>query len=276
MAQAWSDEENAAAVRVYLNMLEQELAHQPINKAEHQRGLQKRFGRTIGAYAHKFMNISSVLRDLHLLYIDGYKPEGNRQKSLEAEVRRQLLARDGFLDLMERTVDHPAVERTDIQWRTTAPPTDVTLHTSHRPPEGSHVDFVAREAGNRSLGHAGEVAILRRERTALIDSGRRDLAERVKHVSVAEGDGLGFDIRSWTPDGQERLIEVKTTRRASHWPMIVSRNEVAVSRDHPDTYVLARVFEFAADRVGLYELPGPIDETCVLEPTTFQALPKPA
>ena len=276
MAQPWSDEENAATVHVYLDMLEQELAHQKINKAERQRGLQKRFGRSMGAYAHKFMNISSVLRDLHLLYIDGYKPEGNRQKSLEAEVRKQLIARDGFLDLMERTVDHPAVERADIVWNHMAPPTNLTLHTPHVHPQGVHVDFVAREAANRSLGKAGEIAVVARERAMLVEAGRSDLAARVRHASIEEGDGLGFDIHSWTSDGMERLIEVKTTRRAAHWPMIVTRNEVAVSHDHPDTYVLARVFAFAADRVGLYELPGPIDETCALEPMAFQALPKPA
>lgn len=272
----WSDEENEAVVAAYLAMLKQELAYQHYVKAQHRKALQERFGRTAAAYEHKFRNISSVLHDLHYLYIRGYQPEGNRQQSLEGEVVRQLQADDEFVDLMTRNVDHPAARRAAVRWRVTTPPADIVVATPPGPRGVRHVDFVAREAANRSLGHAGEVAVLNRERDVLRASGRDDLARRVVHVSRDEGDGVGYDIRSWTPEGRPRLIEVKTTRRAEHWPMLVSRNEVAVSRDHADTYILARVFDFAEDRVGLYELPGAIEDTCALEPTTFQAFPKPA
>lgn len=58
--------------------------------------------------------------------------------------------------------------------------------------------------------------------------------------------------------------------------MMVSRNEVHVSKELSDVYVLARVFAFARPTVGLYELPGAISETCQLEPETWLALPKSA
>lgn len=273
---AWSPEENAATVTAYLDMLEQELADQSYSKANHRRRLQERFGRRESAYEFKFANISSVLRDLHCVYIKGYKPRGNRQHSLEHEVRQQLMRRDGFIDLMERAVDHPAIERPDLEWEVISPPDDLVLRVPGAGQHGVFVDFVAREANNRSLGRAGEKAMLRREQSRLIEAGRPDLAAEVVHVSQTEGDGLGYDIRSWTEDERPRLIEVKTTRQPQSWPMIVTRNEVSVSEDHSDDYVLARLYNFSEKRIGIYELPGPIERTCILEPTTFEALPRPS
>lgn len=272
VGEAWSDEENEIIVDVYLDMLRQELSQQHLVKAAHNRVVQERTGRSHGSVKYKFQNISAVLERMHLLYIEGYKPMPNTQSSLETMVRRELLRDNGFIDLMERIVDHPATPRSDVNWLEAPPPRKAPFQQP-RPGRAGHVDFVAREAANRSLGHAGELAVLQRERDHLHQAGRDDLAARVSHASVIEGDGLGFDIRSWTSDGAERLIEVKTTRRAAHWPMIVTRNEVAVSRDLADSYVVARVFHFNAERVGIYELPGAIEDTCILEPTTFEALP---
>lgn len=276
VGEAWSDEENEIIVDVYLDMLRQELSQQHFVKAAHNRVVQERTGRSHGSVEYKFQNISAVLERMHLLYVEGYKPMPNTQSSLETVVRRELLRDNGFIDLMERVVDHPATPRSDIDWHEESPPRNASFREPRPGGGGSHVDFVAREAANRSLGYAGEVAVLRRERDRLLEAGRDDLAARVSHASVDEGDGLGFDIRSWTPDGAERLIEVKTTRRAAHWPMIVTRNEVTVSRDLADSYVVARVFHFNAPQVGVFELPGAIDETCILEPITFEALPRPA
>lgn len=92
-----------------------------------------------------------------------------------------------------------------------------------------HTEFVMLEAANRTLGASGELVVLERECARLSATGRVDLAERVEHVSATRGDGLGDDIASFDDDGRPRLIAVKTTRRGKARPMIVSRNEVAVS-----------------------------------------------
>ena len=136
------------------------------------------------------------------------------------------------------------------------------------------VDLVSLEAENRRLGQQGESLIVQREQEQLRDAGRPDLAARVRHVSLLEGDGHGYDIESWSPSGQPRFIEVKTTRAGIDWPMVVTRNEVAVSRDLAENFVLSRVFNLSAPRVGLYELSGAIEETCSLHPETWLALPK--
>lgn len=279
---AWTAEENAATVNAYLDMLTQELAGQPYVKAHRRQELVEKFGRSQDAYELKFANISAVLRDMHCLYIKGYKPLGNFQHSLADEVRSQLYEQSNrykhgkLLGMMQTSVSAQAAERMDIAWTTSKMPDRVLVEyggMAHRQ-GGVHTDYVALEAANTSLGVAGELAVLERERTRLREGGRADLADQVEHVSQTKGDGLGYDIKSYDLHEHERHIEVKTTRRDINWPMIVSRNEVRVSREQPQNYVLARVYQFAAKKIGLYELSGDINVTCDLEPITFEALPK--
>ena len=54
--------------------------------------------------------------------------------------------------------------------------------------------------------------MLRFEHERLRRAGKKALAERVEHVAQTKGDHLGYDILSFEVTGQERLIEVKTTR----------------------------------------------------------------
>ena len=48
---------------------------------------------------------------------------------------------------------------------------------------------------------------------------RDDLARKVIWVSEEEGDGAGYDIESFEPDGRPRLIEVKTTNGWERTPL---------------------------------------------------------
>lgn len=101
-----------------------------------------------------------------------------------------------------------------------------------------------------------------------------DLAEEVRHVSVLDGDGLGYDVRSFDHHGDERYIEVKTTRYARHLPFLVSRNEVDLSEEEPNRFVLYRLFKFGTPRGGgHYELAGSLRSQAQLDPTIFRGLP---
>ncbi len=86
-------------------------------------------------------------------------------------------------------------------------------------------DYVALEAQRRDLGLAGEEAVVRWEIEQLERAGHHRLARNVRHVSVLEGDGLGYDILSFDPGGDEKFIEVKTTRQGVEWPFLVSRTK---------------------------------------------------
>lgn len=55
------------------------------------------------------------------------------------------------------------------------------------------------------------------------------LAEKVLHTAKIGGDGAGFDIRSFFPDGRLKFIEVKTTTGPKDTDFLISANEVAFS-----------------------------------------------
>jgi len=104
-------------------------------------------------------------------------------------------------------------------------------------------DYAGRDARNRELGVAGEILVLEWERASLRASGRQDLAARVRHTSVLEGDGAGYDIKSFTEDGSYKYIEVKTTRGPAATPFYMTANELAFAAEHADRYSLYRLFE---------------------------------
>jgi len=64
------------------------------------------------------------------------------------------------------------------------------------------------------------------------------------HVATVEGDGAGYDIKSYTPDGEQKFIEVKTTRGGEQTPFYVSSAEARFAAEHGHCYYLYRVFEF--------------------------------
>src|SRR3546814_6263499 len=72
---------------------------------------------------------------------------------------------------------------------------------------GRKYDVAVGDARNRALGKAGEECVLHHERRHLSAAGRDDLADKVRWTSVQDGDGFGFDIRSFEADGREKLIE---------------------------------------------------------------------
>ena len=70
-----------------------------------------------------------------------------------------------------------------------------------QPPErkflARHVNYAQREAENRRLGESGEQFVLDFERFHLMRAGRSDLASEVEWSSRKQGDGLGYDVRSF-------------------------------------------------------------------------------
>ncbi|KHK03927.1 HNH endonuclease [Desulfovibrio sp. TomC] len=86
----WSSEEVRLTIDDYFEMLQKESTGQSYNKAEHNRNLQvKLSGRTKAAIELKHQNISAILHQLGYVFINGYKPRGNFQKSMAHAVKKQ-------------------------------------------------------------------------------------------------------------------------------------------------------------------------------------------
>lgn len=281
MSEAWSREEVEAAVADYFAMLAKELRGERYSKAEHNRQLQRMLvNRSRGSVERKHQNISAVLIELGYPYIDGYKPLGNYQELLKEVVEDRLAGaqelNDGVaaavaagvdavpsvIDVLEIEVEAPHSESVPprLNERTTAVGT--------RPRR----NYLEAEARNRSLGRAGEELVLRFEHERLWRAGQKSLADRVEHVALTRGDDLGYDVHSFEVGGQDRLIEVKTTRFGALTPFFASRNEVAVSEERQKEYRLYRLFSFrAAPR--LFTLAGSLRASCRLEPCSYSGVP---
>lgn len=57
------------------------------------------------------------------------------------------------------------------------------------------------------------------------------ISKKVRRVRKEDCDGVGYDNSSITPEGNSRLVEVKTTNGWERIPFHISRNELAVAED---------------------------------------------
>ncbi|MEO7200421.1 MAG: DUF3883 domain-containing protein [Dokdonella sp.] len=258
-------------------MLALELNGQRYNKTEYAEALMRKLdGRSRGAVEFKHCNISSVLLALGYPSINGYKPRSNYQSVLLDIVASQLAGNTIIDSAAQAAVERPAVNAvvSDLisVWVPTPKFKKVSEVAAGCTPQFLPFkrDYLAREARNRSLGLAGELFVLELEARRLYAEGKRVLSERVEHVAVSQGDGLGYDILSFERDGRERLIEVKTTAFGELTPFYVSRNEIARSKVDADKYRLYRLFDFR-EKPRVFQLPGSIDVHCTLDPVTYLA-----
>lgn len=92
------------------------------------------------------------------------------------------------------------------------------------------------------------------------------------HTSVIEGDGAGFDILSFTPYGELKFIEVKTTTGGKGTPFMMTFNEVAFSELHANQYYLYRLYNYnkRTNSGEFYILEGDISRQRELLATQFR------
>lgn len=269
----------ASTVLSYLEMLRLEVSGQQYVKSRFREALLPLVDptRTESAIEFKHQNISAVLMKLGLRPIRGYQPAKNYQQSLVPEVQRQLASDPSLVELiLAEALRAPAAPIGALDFSSASTPAIIFPERSKSTfTTGGRPDYAAIEARNRALGLAGELAVADLEYRRLVKAGKNKLAGRIEHVSQTRGDGDGFDILSFEEGGQERLIEVKTTRSRAETPFFVSSNELKVSREHAHFYHLIRVFDFEHEPAW-FPLSGSLDASCVLEPNDFMALPRPA
>ena len=90
----WSETEVDLILADYFNMLSDELARRPFNKAEHNRALQALTGRSHASIEFKHCNISAVLERLGIPTIRGYRPRANFKRLSSMEWNGILRRRD--------------------------------------------------------------------------------------------------------------------------------------------------------------------------------------
>lgn len=269
----WTDSENLIGAD-YFAMLADDIAGRPYNKTEHRRALTPLLSnRSEGSIEYKHQNISAVLKGMGEDWIAGYKPAFNFQMTLVDAVARWLGLNSSWRDRLGAFCSSAGVREEAHLWLGPPP----TLSNQPPPEELEQMLFIARkfdvaarDERNRALGRAGEERVLEHERSILRSAGREDLADQIRWVSEEDGDGAGYDIASFEPEGRRRLIEVKTTNGWERTPFHVTRNELAVAEERRAEWCLFRLWNFSREPKA-FELRPPLDAHVSLTPTTFQA-----
>lgn len=277
---SWTVDEVNLVVDEYFRLYEAVWSGRHQSKSQVYRDLSNRLGiRTEKSVAYKMANINAVMIRLGWPALPGIGQMQNIQKSLGPAVESALMNRQEFLDpIASEVVNEPdrygPVDLVFDQSASFSSKLNVETSVLERSPVKR--DYLELEARNRTLGLAGEKSVVHFERTRLKLAGRDDLARKVRHTSVVDGDGLGYDISSYDISGNPRLLEVKTTRGGRNVPFFVSRRELDVSLERPEHYVLVRLFDFprqqARKKTPFFEATGAISEKFILEPDTYRAI----
>jgi hypothetical protein len=263
----WSDAELDAIVVDYFAMLGAELARPPYVKSHHSAALMQQIGRTHRSVEFKHQNISAVLEELGMPWIQGYKPKRNYQNAIFGAIDRYLTANGDEVP----SVAQPVVQSIEVGQFVEAP---ARRDDAHIPPQLERLvrkfDPVARDHRNRALGKAGEAFVVDLERHRLTEAERPDLAQKIRWVAAEDGDGAGYDIRSYDVSGKERLIEVKTTNGAARTPFFLTRYEHQIAIERSNTWQLYRVHLFA-QTPRVFTLRSPLESSVHLRTETWRA-----
>ncbi|MGA2050839.1 MAG: DUF3883 domain-containing protein [Terracidiphilus sp.] len=263
----WNDDELDLIVADYFVMLTNDLTGAPYVKSRHNAVVMAETGRTHRSVEFKHQNISAVLDELGLPWIPGYIPKRNYQNAIFETIDRYLSANPAILEFI------PAPARYSSLSPFVAAPELVPVEPV--PPQRLQrlirkFDPVERDHRNRALGRAGEAFVLDVERNRLIEAERSDLARKIRWVSAEDGDGAGYDVFSFEPNGKERLIEVKTTNGAARTPFLLSRNECELAAERPVDWRIYRVHLFARDP-RIFTVTPPLAEALRLTPEIWRA-----
>lgn len=277
VGKGWNWIESEIVVDLYFRMLEMQVANQAYVKTHLYRELLPRLNnRSIKLIEAKCQNVSAVMVQHGYPYVIGLKPLWNYQKQLEKVVLSQLIGSEKKLaEVIDKTLVISTEEDMVINWDSVLD-TDIPEHIPGvREPQSKYlahkIDYSQRESNNRKLGECGEEFVLEYEKRRMTNAGRSDLINDVEWSSKIQGDGLGYDIRSFNPENDDELfIEVKTTNSGKYQPFFISHNEVNYSKEFADAYSLYRVYQYKMNP-RLFCMNGDVSQHVNLNAKTYKA-----
>lgn len=102
---------------------------------------------------------------------------------------------------------------------------------------GKHFDYDKLNQTRRTIGKAGEVLVLNYEFEKLAGT-----PYKPEYIAETQGDGTGYDIKSYDTDGNEIWIEVKTTTSNKIDGFYLTENERCVAENNQEKYKIYRVY----------------------------------
>ncbi len=133
-------------------------------------------------------------------------------------------------------------------------------------------DYALRESNNAELGEIGEELVLKYEKKFLASLGKNKLLKKIVHTSKVEGDGAGYDIKSFNEDGSVKYIEVKTTRGSINTDFYMSPRELSFANLNKESFCLYRVFDLKkrTNNGKFFVFKGDLEKNFNMTPTGFR------
>lgn len=128
-------------------------------------------------------------------------------------------------------------------------------------------------------GHQGEELVLNYETKRLKeDPILKNYVNNIEHVSITQGDGLGYDIKSFdlndNGDVEELLIEVKTVQGNINTSINLSLKEYKVAEEN-NNYKIYKVFNYKSDQPELIIIDDIKNDSLYIEPSGYYIKVKP-
>ncbi len=159
---------------------------------------------------------------------------------MHEDIEKRFSAEYKKIEEYEYSSDDKGIDNTSnilLEDKETISPTQVHINISkHKIGKNitRKVDWKKVAEAAKITGDTGEAYVLEVERENLKSNGRTDLAEKVKHVARLGG-YVGYDVLSYTTDGIEKHIEVKSTSRAIMKSVIITFNELDFLKNNIDS-----------------------------------------
>jgi hypothetical protein len=184
-------------------------------------------------------------------------------------------------EYVESVTDSGVAELSGLTEITPTKPTgtSVDVNPTERTFVGNkNVDFERINQIKMGLGVTGQEAVVEHEKKILREAGREDLAQQVEDVSISQGDGLGYDVLSFTADGTKKFIEVKTTKRGEGSNLYISAHEIAFMKSEPNNSYLYRIVNLNDDTnsgdLMIHQGYDEIMNYFFIEPTQYKLKPR--
>lgn len=135
-------------------------------------------------------------------------------------------------------------------------------------------DYNKINISKEKVGKDSEKLVYDLEKERLMKENREDLAEKVFWESEENGDGAGYDIKSFEKKDEEYIeiyIEVKGTNKGINEPFDISKNEIEASNRYKEQYYIYRVANIYSNKPKFYKINGRIEDNFNLEATSFKA-----
>jgi Domain of unknown function (DUF3883) len=127
---------------------------------------------------------------------------------------------------------------------------------------------------NAKIGLLGELFILNYEKQKL--NHLPLYANAIEHTSQVKGDAIGYDIKSFSEDGESIFIEVKTTVGDLYSNFFITKKEMEILKSNSNYYVY-RVFEFdekvERGELKIYKTINHLNEDFEILPVSYSVKP---